>query len=221
MPKTLKVSQLQGKDLVVKVDRMPDTCPMCGRGVKPIRLTEMLHVSGDTVQIAFVCPIEACQSLFIGYYFCADLRKPYRLIGTRPHDPVEREFDPLLEQLSPDFADIYNQAIAAEGKGLTQIVGCGLRKALEFLVKDYAICKHPDEKEKIEKTFLGRSIDLYLEGRPKECAKRAAWLGNDETHYHQRWEDKDIEDMKALIEITVTDITSELLAQGFMEEMPE
>lgn len=43
----------------------------------------------------------------------------------------------------PDFASLYRQALAAEGYGLTDISGMGFRKALEFLVKEYAIRRFP------------------------------------------------------------------------------
>jgi len=38
---------------------------------------------------------------------------------------------------------------------LKEICGVGYRKALEFLIKDYVILNHDDEKEKIEKNSLG------------------------------------------------------------------
>jgi hypothetical protein len=33
------------------------------------------------------------------------------------------------------------------------------------------------------------------------CASRATWLGNDETHYIKKWPDKDLSDLKKLIDI--------------------
>ncbi len=32
-------------------------------------------------------------------------------------------------------------------------------------------------------------------------AERAAWLGNDETHYQRKWTDKDISDLKTVISL--------------------
>jgi len=46
------------------------------------------------------------------------------------------------------------------------------------------ILNHDDEKEKIEKTQLGNVIENFVnDTRIQSVAKRAAWLGNDETHY--------------------------------------
>lgn len=42
-------------------------------------------------------------------------------------------------QVSPQFVEIYNQAKAAESFQLDQITGLGLRKALEFLIKDLEV----------------------------------------------------------------------------------
>ena len=53
----------------------------------------------------------------------------------------------------------------------------------------------------------------------KEVAKRAVWIGNDETHYVRRWEGKDIEDLKTLIEITIHWIEMEKLTADYLTEM--
>jgi hypothetical protein len=50
--------------------------------------------------------------------------------------------------------------------------------------------------------------------------KRAAWLGNDETHYVRKWEDKDLNDQKSLIEVTVHWIEMEAITNKILSEMP-
>jgi hypothetical protein len=52
-------------------------------------------------------------------------------------------------------------------------------------------------------------------------AKRAAWLGNDETHYIRKWEDKDLDDLKKLIKLTVLWIEMEQMTKDALVEMPE
>ena len=52
-------------------------------------------------------------------------------------------------------------------------------------------------------------------------AKRAAWLGNDETHYLRKWEGKDLDELKRLIELTIRWIEMVELSDGYIEEMPE
>jgi hypothetical protein len=69
---------------------------------------------------------------------------------------------------------------------LLQIAGPGYRKSLEFLIKDY-VCKDIDNssiKDTVYNEKLGKVINNFIQDdRIKKIAKRAAWLGNDETHY--------------------------------------
>jgi hypothetical protein len=96
----------------------------------------------------------------------------------------------------------------------------GYRKALEFLVKDYLKIKLPGSTIDIEKKLLGKCIDELIDNpNIKAMAKRAAWLGNDETHYTRKWEDKDISDLKKLIKLTVHWIVLEKMTEQYQAEM--
>ncbi len=53
----------------------------------------------------------------------------------------------------------------------------------------------------------------------KGMAERAIWLGNDETHYVRRWADKDIKDLKNLIDLTVYFISMKIKAKKYKKEM--
>ena len=55
----------------------------------------------------------------------------------------------------------------------------------------------------------------------RQCAERAVWLGNDETHYERKWIGKDLQDLKVLIRLTVNWIDGEALADGYVESMPQ
>lgn len=100
--------------------------------------------------------------------------------------------------------------------------GVGYRKALEFLVKDYLVKGQPDAKADIEAKMLGLCIAKYVaDQRVKQVAERAKWLGNDETHYHRRWIDKDVDDLKLMIKLTVHWIEAEYLTQEALKSMPE
>lgn len=141
--------------------------------------------------------------------------------GTRGN-LIGREFSETVNEISNIFTTIYNQAYAAEQQNLTEICGVGYRKALEFLIKDYAILNKPAEKEKIEKKLLGPCITEYVDdAKVKSVAKRAVWLGNDETHYIRKWEGKNLEDLKKLIDLTIHWIEMEALTKSFETDMPE
>jgi hypothetical protein len=135
-------------------------------------------------------------------------------VAEPPHIPAE------VLKISEQFVVVYSQSKTAEAFGLDQIAGVGYRRALEFLVKDYCIWCHPAERANIEGKFLASCIELYIDDiNLKECARRAVWLGNDETHYVRRWEDRDITDLKVLLDLTVSWIRTNLLTQRYLEEM--
>jgi len=106
--------------------------------------------------------------------------------------------------------------------GLTEIVGIGFRKSIEFLIKDFAAKQNPSKETEIKSAFLGKCIEVYIEdANVKQCAKRATWLANDETHYVRKWENKDITDLKLLIHLTVNWIDNVLLTQKYTNDMSE
>jgi hypothetical protein len=118
--------------------------------------------------------------------------------------------------------EVFVQASAAEQYQLAQVAGPGCRKSLEFLVKDYCISVHPDKRDTIMATLLGPCIQTYVDDQNiKDCARMAAWLGNDETHYERRWVDKDISDLKTLIELTTNWIRNHVLTRRYLEGMPK
>lgn len=57
---------------------------------------------------------------------------------SEPISPSCKEFDSEIQEISPSFVKIYNQALAAEELNLSEIAGMGYRKSLEFLIKDFA-----------------------------------------------------------------------------------
>lgn len=69
-----------------------------------------------------------------------------------------RQFLTDGKNISPSFYEIYDQALIADYYGLTQLVGVGLRKSLEFLIKDYCIKSHPEESQIIKNRTLSQLI---------------------------------------------------------------
>ena len=103
-----------------------------------------------------------------------------------------------------------------------EICGVGYRKAIEFLIKDYTIGKDPASRITIEKKMLMVCINDYVDdNRIKSVAKRAVWLGNDETHYVKKWAGKNLGDLKKLIDLTVHWIEMEKLSESFEADMPD
>ena len=76
-------------------------------------------------------------------------------------------------------------------------------------------------REATNKVAFGSCINKIDNSSIKELARRATWLGNDETHYIRKWEDRDIHDLKNLIDLTCQYITMESKSKAYLEEMPE
>lgn len=90
----------------------------------------------------------------------------------------------------------------------------GYRKALEFLVKDYAISINPDKVHEISHTALSPCINKFIDSdRIKALATASAWLGNDETHYCRKHDEYTLKHLKAFISAAVSFIDSELAYQ--------
>jgi hypothetical protein len=82
------------------------------------------------------------------------------------------------------------------------------------------INQEPAKAEEIKGKLLGKCIhEDVTDPNVKATAKLATWLGNDETHYIRKWEDKDINDLKILIRLTVNWIDNVLLTQKYLKEM--
>ena len=197
----------------IGVERYSIICPNCGTRISP----EYLCADSRTGVLFCRCPVGDCGTHFM-------LRQHSTWQDLLPnHSLMKETFSPIITELSSAFVKIYNEAYAAEQMSLMEICGVGYRKALEFLVKDYAIVGKDEETvEKIKKSFLGPCIESYVtDARIKEVAKRAVWLGNDETHYVRKWENKDVQDLKGLIRLTIRWVEQEKETERLLEEMKE
>jgi len=186
-------------------------CPVCKHATRPTKLYGKIfkdNVGNAKLSMTYYC--NHCYKTFISqhsnekydsktgcYYF-------YNLDYVAPSQFEETIFEDCINNISPMFVKIYNQASAAEHYTLDEIAGIGYRKALEFLIKDYCIFKNSDKSDEIAKAHLADCINDYItDERIKSLAKVSAWLGNDETHYIKKFEDKDIQDLKKFINTTV------------------
>lgn len=200
----------------------PNECPICHKICIPTLIIDRCEIAisplsrGLAYQWIFRCPNDKCQSYFIAF---TNSPEGGGLITTAPRSPKKESFPKEIEDVSPNFVEIHNQA--QEASGLTQIYGMALRKSLEFLIKDFCTFLRPEDKTSIENAPLGTCIENYVPaGNLKEVSKRAIWLGNDETHYIRKWEDHDITDLKRLIHLTVYWISQEVSTRKYQVSMP-
>ena len=184
-----------------------------------------LNAPSVITEIVFQCPLRQCSRLFIGRYVRTGhglSAGHFLLHSTTPTNAVPPPVAKEIGEVSPSFVTIYSQASEAEALRLDQIAGVGYRKALEFLIKDYCVSLQPSDTESIHKEPLAATITTRVsDSHVKECARRATWLGNDQTHYTRKWGDKDITDLKTLIELTMNWIRSSVLTQRYLKDMSE
>ena len=195
----------------------PNKCPICNNSISPENKMEYYNYEIKKVAILFSCP--ACYNGFVSHYkftneerMSGSLKYHFlELIDSYPKEPPRKEFDECIKKISSKFCEIYNQAFISEFYKLNQLSGMGYRKSLEFLLKDYCIYKKPDEYETIQSMPLSQVINEYVESEKiKNLSKASTWIGNDETHYIRKFEDKDINDLKKFIDATVAFITYDI-----------
>jgi hypothetical protein len=220
-------------DRDVPVDAVPNECPLCFSKIEPIDLNTVnriwnkkFHMETEIEQV-LKCPASDCSRIFIARYSQVSIDKEtingyFTYKGCIPVEFVESPQTEQVLNVSPLFCEIFNQALFSERMGLLQISGVGYRKALEHLIKDFCIFEHPKKEESIKKSLLMACIKTHIEDRNiLECAKRAVWLGNDETHYVRKWDSKDISDLKRLTNLVCHWISSHLITKEYLISMPE
>lgn len=206
----------------ITIASLPDECPICHYKINPIyRISAFLNDNGK-LEVIFQCTREKCQHLFISFYEKNRNNDNYYWINSSPCTPERIEYSKEIQDVSPTFCEIVNQVNFAEANQLTLITGIGLRKAIEYLVKDFIIYQHPNKSDFVKQQFLGKCIEEYIDDvNIKNCIKRATWLANDETHYIKKWEYHDINDLKILIKLSTNWIENNLLTEKYMDEMKE
>lgn len=199
-------------------------CPIYNSSIAPVEKSNFFNSDSKMYFFMFECP--ACSKGFITHYNYTNERKiknnisynMLKLVNSYPKVPELHQFDENIKKLSSNFCEIFNQAYVAEQMNLNEIAGIGYRKALEFLIKDYCIDKNKEQEENIKKEPLSQVITNYiLSDKIRNLAKASIWIGNDETHYVRKYEDKDIKDLKRFISATVAYITYELIADSAQE----
>jgi hypothetical protein len=175
-------------------------CPHCKTTFKPIALNA--YHSEDLIYVTFLCP--HCKQIYFAIFF-ESIRNEVTLEKIFPNNHRSSILPKEIEAISPGFIKIYDQASIAEEQQLDEISGMGYRKALEFLIRDYAISKQPDKKPEILSSPLVQCIKSYIDNDSiKTLATVSAWIGNDETHYLRHHEDRNINDLKKFIDTIVS-----------------
>ena len=203
------IKRRSGDSFATRIDS-PNECNWCGKGIESAHVFsyELPIIDSAPRQVVslFRCP--ACNMCMMVEY--QDEGRSFKRLGIIPNPTVEQPFSDYINKVSSDFTELYNQAYQAEMYDFKLICGSGYRKALEFLVKDYAIMKHPDKESDIIKSSLSQCISEYISNTDiQDIAKASAWIGNDEVHYERKHPEYSFDDLKAFIQSIVSYIEME------------
>lgn len=206
-------------DQHIDVDvQSPRKCPHCDCNFNPNipYATYIENDSGGFGKLFVIYFCTHCEKCFLVEYYANYLNQPnYQSSGTveniYPHPSEKIDFSDNIKYLSKKFISIFNESYLAEQSNLLEICGIGYRKALEFLIKDYAILTNKNDIETIKPMPLNQCIEKYIDNKHiKILAKASAWIGNDETHYVRKHEQYTLESLKSFITATVSFIDSDL-----------
>ena len=208
----------------------PNVCPHCHVTNTPHNKWHQLsNDTDDTPMVisAWTCSNHNCNKLFMCQHDWNGKKFYFnRFLNGLPKGPDWPE--PILSlkdgksiglenQISSKFIKTYLQSLEAENYGLDELAGMGFRKAIEYLVKDWAIQNNPSEKEKIIDSWLGVAIKGYYKGDLKEILERATWLGNDQAHYNKLFTEFDIDVLKELIDLIMVELDREYKKAHYIE----
>ena len=190
-----------GSKFPIKVEA-PDICPRCGRDLVPTPLFfyYLSHVNAYHHYTATVSCPQCKGAIYL------DITVPERgnftytgkVINCFPSIQIF-DLPKGVDRLYPDFCKIYYQAAVTEARNLSEICGMGYRKALECLVKQYAVKTFPDSADVINKETLMQTINRIDNPRIQALSKASAWLGNDQTHLQVKHPDYTVDDIKSFI----------------------
>lgn len=200
------LNQNHSSDLInIEVEEV-GKCPCCGIATSPTFLKGFVISHPDlphTIYAYTALYCTSCHTIYTARYISNRSISNFILESTFPKVAKNISFSDNINQLSPTFVSLYNQASVAEtNTEINGLAGIGYRKSLEYLIKDYLIkLKHKD-KDSIIKMDLGNCVNK-LDSNLINIAKASIWIGNDETHYFRKNPEYDIEDLKLFINTLV------------------
>ena len=163
----------------------PAVCPHCSISCDPTVINHtFLQVNKNNNPIIYILLIlecTACHKQIVAMYSIQNQHSTF--LGMYPQN-VTTFHDEQLQDLSPRFVKMYNQALAAKDAELFDLAAIGYRAAMEFLIKDYAVKESNEDPKNLKGKSLSKVIIEYLKDVPMvKTADMVRFLGNDAAHY--------------------------------------
>lgn len=221
--------EVNSRRYIIKVGNV---CPYCNLGIDMtssayINYSDMMSADQQRFNILSIyrCPI-CNRGFFVEHHMISRVASPGPYSDGTEYVEYSQFVFPTtingdntvtyddIRNISPRFYDVYTQCLKAKNSGLSELYGMGFRKALEILVKDFAIFEKLDERCNIESASLHDCIEKYFKDSDAKTGLLACkWLGNNETHYVNPNDKDDLQLLSDLIEDTLYYIHRELRKQ--------
>lgn len=190
--------------------KIPIICPNCSSSLQPIIKDNKALSFGKNLLLVISYIGNCCNTPFYATYNYHDGQTT--LLDVYPHLKTLTLPD-NIKNLSPRFANLYEQSYTAEQNGHIELAGSGYRNSIEVLIKDFAIKKINAPESEVCKMSLYDAIGTYLKEVNIEtsAADVIRVLGNDYTHYQRKYDDIDFIVVKKYLEIFIQQIDTKLL----------
>lgn len=190
--------------------KIPTVCPHCSSSLQPIIKDNKLLTFSEESLLVISYVGNCCNIPFYATYKYSNSQAS--LLDIYPHLKSIALPDKIKE-LSPRFANLYEQSYSAEQNDCIELAGSGYRNSIEILIKDFAINKLKAPENEVCKMSLYDAIGIYLTEVNLEtsAADVIRVLGNDYTHYQRKYNDIDFIVVKKYLEILIQQIDTKLL----------
>lgn len=168
----------------------PAVCPFCGIG------------TDAPMSSAASLPYKTSSHIVVASYQCTSCAQKFVVLYERNNDelsyldiwahPSGEALPPCFEKISSRFVEVHKEAQAVELMGYTDLASMGYRKALEIIVKDFAINVLGEPEDTVSKKPLADAIGIYLhQDSLMKTADVVRILGNDHVHYQEKYPEFD------------------------------
>ncbi|MEC1437386.1 DUF4145 domain-containing protein [Bacillus sonorensis] len=190
---------------------VPKKCPHCSNFISVLIVNQHTFPYSQNSNVDFLlhkCP--ECNSHFVTTHLRNNRENTNEFISSYPAF-VKHQHPEIVENFSPRFVEIYNQAYIAEQMNHLTLAGTGYRIALEILVKDFAISENPNDEKKIEGLTLNNCIQNYFKDLESAApAHVVRILGNDYAHYIKKFDQVAFNELKYYLDVFVINIEMKL-----------
>lgn len=115
---------------------IPDRCPHCGKTSAPLVLNAITtdsNVNMANVGVLLKCMAVDCRKYFVSQY--TNIGDKWTRVSFSYNPPIDIDIPQNIVELSPEFANIYEQSVIAENHGLDKIDGVAYRKLPNFCTR--------------------------------------------------------------------------------------